>query len=599
MSELAAPGGVTYLDGHRFRAAFIAGAQAIINDRGYLNKINVFPVPDADTGTNLASTVQAVAAELPTDASLGKVVSEAADAALIGSRGNSGIIFAQFLYGLSLTLKGDKQADPSRFVEAVRVSVEHVYDSLLNPVEGTILTVMKAWSGALKKINVTTDDFQVMLQHALEVAQKALKDTPKQLEVLAKAGVVDSGAKGFVDLLQGITDFIRSGNLRDIPVFEKPEDFVETHQFSGDENIPYRYCTEALITDSQVDFVDIKRKAESFGDSVVVAGSPQRLRLHVHTNDPAELFDWLREKGELASMKAEDMIRQYEVSHKRKYPIALVTDSACDLPDEIIEKYQINVIPFTVNFGEESYLDKVTITPEKFYSMLDGAKVHPSTAQPSPATVSNMLSFLKTHYDSVMSVHISSQLSGVYNLAVQAVENHEGDDIHVIDSKQLSVSEGLVVYRLAQDIEAGVGIEDLKDHAINYVDKTKVFVDVATLKYMVRGGRVSPMKGLVANLLNLKPIISLDKEGKGIAFGKSFSRKGNMEKIKKLVIEEGKKSPVWNYAIVHAQALDRAKEYASAIEKELGKAPAYIQQISPVVGAHNGIGVVGIAIMHD
>jgi len=460
MSELVLPQGVKYIDGHRFRAAFIAGAQAIINDRAYLNKINVFPVPDADTGTNLASTVQAVAAELPTDPSLGKVVSDAADAALMGSRGNSGIIFAQFLYGLSKSLKDEKLATPAKFVEAARVSVEHVYESLLNPVEGTILTVMRAWSVALKKFSATSDDFQVILHKSFEVAEKALKDTPKQLEVLAKAGVVDAGAKGFVDLLQGITEFIRAGNLRDIPVFEKPEESAEIHQFSGDDDIPYRYCTEALITDGQVDFVEVKRKAETFGDSVVVAGSPQRLRLHVHTNDPAELFDWLREKGELASMKAEDMIRQFEVSHKRKYPIALVTDSACDLPQEIIEKYQINVIPFTVNFGENSYLDKVTITPDKFYSLLDAAPVHPSTAQPSPAMVSNLLSFLKTHYDSVMSVHISSKLSGIHNLAVQAVDNHEGDDIHVVDSKQLSVSQGLIVYRLAQAIEAGKNIAE-------------------------------------------------------------------------------------------------------------------------------------------
>ena len=599
MSEIAVRQGVTYIDGHRFRAAFIAGAQAIINDRAYLNKINVFPVPDADTGTNLASTVQAVAAELPTNSSLGKVVSDAADAALMGSRGNSGIIFAQFLYGLSKSLKDEKLATPAKFVEAARISVEHVYESLLNPVEGTILTVMRAWSVALKKFSATSNDFQVILLKSFEVAEKALRDTPKQLEVLARAGVVDAGAKGFVDLLHGITEFIRAGNLRDIPVFEKPEESVEIHQFSGDDDIPYRYCTEALITDGQVDFVEVKRKAETFGDSVVVAGSPQRLRLHVHTNDPAELFDWLREKGELASMKAEDMIRQFEVSHKRKYPIALVTDSACDLPQEIIEKYQINVIPFTVNFGENSYLDKVTITPDKFYSLLDAAPVHPSTAQPSPAMVSNLLSFLKTHYDSVMSVHISSQLSGIHNLAVQAVENHEGDDIHVVDSRQLSVSQGLIVYRLAQAIEAGKTIEELKELAKSYVEKTKVYVDVATLKYMVRGGRVSPLKGLVAKLLNLKPIISLDEEGKGIAFGKSFSRQGNMEKIKKLVTDFGQKDKVWNYAIVHARAPDRAQVYAADIEKVLGKAPAYIQEISPVVGAHNGIGVVGIGIMHE
>ncbi len=599
MSELAARQGVKYIDGYRFRAAFIAGAQAIINDRAYLNKINVFPVADADTGTNLASTVQAVAAELPTDPSLGNVVSEAADAALMGSRGNSGIIFAQFLYGLSISLKTEKLATPAKFVEAARISVEHVYKSLVNPVEGTILTVMRAWSIALKKFSATSDDFQIILHKSLEEAEKALTDTPKQLEVLAKAGVVDSGAKGFVDLLQGITEFIKAGNLRDIPLFEKPEESQEIHHFTGDENIPYRYCTEALITDSQVDFVEIKRKAESFGDSVVVAGSPQRMRLHVHTNDPAELFDWLREKGELASLKAEDMLRQFDVSHNRKFPIALVTDSACDLPQEIIEKYQINVIPFTVNFGDSSYLDKVTITPEKFYSMLDAAPIHPSTAQPSPAMVSNLLSFLKTHYDSVMSVHISSQLSGIHNLALQAVDSHEGDDIHVVDSKQLSVSQGLIVYRLAQAIEAGKNISELKELAQSYVEKTKVFVDVATLKYMVRGGRVSPMKGLVAKLLNLKPIISLDKAGKGVAYGKSFSRQGNMEKIKKMAADYAEKGQIWNYAIVHARALDRAESYASDLEKLLGKAPAYIQEISPVVGAHNGIGVVGIGIMYE
>jgi DegV family protein with EDD domain len=599
MGDIAAVQGVKYLDGYRFRAAFIAGAQAIINDRAYLNKINVFPVPDADTGTNLASTVQAVAAEIPKDPSLGVVVSSAADAALMGSRGNSGIIFAQFLHGLSQTLKEEKTATTRKFVLAARQSVDHVYESLINPVEGTIITVMRAWSDALERLHEKTDDFQILLSDAFKAAQIALENTPKQLAVLAKAGVVDSGAKGFVDMLKGIEEFIKAGNLRDIPSFEKPDTVVEVHEFKGDEDIPYRFCTEALITNSKIDFVEIKRKAEAFGDSIVVAGSPQRLRLHLHTNTPAVLFDWLRERGTLESMKAEDMVRQFEVSHHRKYPIALVTDSACDLPQEIIEEYQINVIPFTVNFGEVSYLDKVTITPDKFYDMLPDAPVHPSTAQPSPAMVSNQLSFLKTHYDSVLSVHISSQLSGIHNLALQAVKDHGGDDIHVIDTKQLSVSEGLIVYRIAQDIAAGKPLEEILTNAEEYVAKTEVFVDVATLKYMVRGGRVSPLKGLVAKVLNLKPIISLDKEGKAMAAGKSFSRDGNMEKIKNLMSEFAKKGKIWNYAIVHARALDRAQLYAKQLEQELGKAPAYIQEISPVIGAHNGIGVVGLGIMLD
>jgi DegV family protein with EDD domain len=169
----------------------------------------------------------------------------------------------------------------------------------------------------------------------------------------------------------------------------------------------------------------------------------------------------------------------------------------------------------------------------------------------------------------------------------------------VIDTKQLSVSEGLIVYRIAQDIAAGKPLEEILTNAEEYVAKTEVFVDVATLKYMVRGGRVSPLKGLVAKVLNLKPIISLDKEGKAMAAGKSFSRDGNMEKIKNLMSEFAKKGKIWNYAIVHARALDRAQLYAKQLEQELGKAPAYIQEISPVIGAHNGIGVVGLGIMLD
>ncbi|MBC8479772.1 MAG: DegV family EDD domain-containing protein [FCB group bacterium] len=588
---------IKYLDGIRFRVAFIAGAQAIINDKAYLNKINVFPVPDADTGTNLASTVQAMAADLPENQKLNTVLEAASDSGLMNSRGNSGIIFAQFIFGLYRALSRSETISLKQFSEAVTDSVGHVYTSLANPVEGTVLTVMRVWSEKLAELSATTDDFEKALFIAYQEAAKALEETPRQLEVLAKAGVVDSGAKGFVDLLAGIVDFMSDGDLRVIPQFEQPDYEPEVHQFDDDEVIEHRYCTEALLSESPIDFVKIKREAENYGDSVVVAGSPKRLRLHIHTNRPDELFDWLRDHGELTSMKADDMVRQFEVSHKRKFPIALVTDSACDLPDEILEKYQINVIPFTLNFGENSYLDKLTITPEKFYQLLETGSVHPTTAQPSPALVNNQIAFLKTHYKSVICVHISSQLSGVCNLAQQAAKAYNEDEVFVIDSRQLSVSEGLIVYRIAQAIEAGKTVDEIKLLSSEWIDKTEVFVDVATLKYMVRGGRVSPAKGMAAKLLNLKPIVSLDKDGKGIAFGKSFSRQANMKKIIKLVSDFSDKQSLWNYAIVHAKSEERANEYAEHLQKTIGFPPLYIQEISPVIGAHNGIGVVGIGLM--
>jgi DegV family protein with EDD domain len=132
-----------------------------------------------------------------------------------------------------------------------------------------------------------------------------------------------------------------------------------------------------------------------------------------------------------------------------------------------------------------------------------------------------------------------------------------------------------------------------------WVAKTKLLVDIATLKYMVRGGRVSPLKGFVAGLLNLKPIISLDAEGKAAAYGKSFSRRSNMKKILGMVREFAAEGKVRSYAIVHARDPERVARYAEGIAGIIGAKPDFVMDISPVIGVHNGIGVVGIAMMHE
>jgi DegV family protein with EDD domain len=135
--------------------------------------------------------------------------------------------------------------------------------------------------------------------------------------------------------------------------------------------------------------------------------------------------------------------------------------------------------------------------------------------------------------------------------------------------------------------------------AEEWILKTKILVDIQTLKYMARGGRVSPMKGFLAKILNLKPIISLDSKGKGVAFGKSFNRRGNMKKIMRMIKNMADKEKLWNYAIVHAQNRERAEEYEEKIKESIHRNSAYIVDISPVIGVHNGIGAVGIALMFE
>lgn len=590
---------IGYLDGNRLYYAFLVGGDAVIKDQNYLNKINVFPIPDSDTGTNLASTMRSIAEGAKQDRSAGSTLRSIADAALSGARGNSGLIFAQFLYGLSEEAKNLKRIYPQHFAESVRIAVQKTYKAILSPVEGTMLTVMNDWADAVYSQRTTTKDFVELFVESLQTAQKSLAETPRKLAVLAKAGVVDAGAKGFVDFLEGITQFIKKGTLKHLSKPEKIPEESDVHVHTDKESISHRYCSEALLAGDSMSLNKIKEDLRSFGDSAIVAGFEKKARIHIHTDNPADLFYKLKDYGSILQIKADDMLRQYEASRERKAKIALVTDSAGDLPQQFIDEHQIHVIPFYISFGESLFLDRITITPDQFYTLLQTRKEHPKSSQPSRKFVQDLFAFLTSHYESLIVLNISNKLSGAYRLSREVSDALGGHPISVIDSRQLSVSQGLIVYRAALAIQEGKSHSQIIDLTDDWIQKTRILVDIQTLEYMVRGGRVSPLKGMLAKVLNLKPIISLDSEGKAVGYGKSFSRGQNMKKIVGMVKNMQKEGDIWNYAIVHAQNRDRADRYAELLSEGIGRAPLYIMDISPVVGVHNGIGAVGIGLMYE
>ncbi len=592
---------IKYLNGNRLYYAFLAGGNAVIQDKDYLNKINVFPIPDADTGTNLASTMRSIAEEAKPHPSLKQTLSSIADAALLGARGNSGIIFAQFLYGFNNEIRNEVKLSTKSFAESVKKAVSYTYQSIVSPVEGTMLTVIKDWAEATYEMRKKTSDFAELLEASLQVARRSLRETTKKLAVLAKAGVVDAGAKGFVDFLEGIAQFIKKGALRKGLRFEGKATDKELsntrHSFRG--MVKNRYCAEALITGEQIPIDLLREEIKPFGESTIVAGSQTKARIHIHTNHPADLFYKIRGYGDFVQLKIDDMRKQYEVTQNRKAEIALVTDSACDLPQDIIDEYQIHVIPYYLSFGNSLFLDKLSITPEQFYTLLRTSREMPKSAQPSVKTTENLLSFLDSYYKSIIIVSISDALSGVHKMAQNVVQKMETQNTHLVNSRHISVSEGLIVLRVAEAIQEGKAYEDIVASVEDWVSKTELIVDIQTLKYMVRGGRVKPAKGFLAKVLNIKPIISLDAEGKVMAYGKSFSRRNNMRKILGIIQQFAQKGKFWKYAIVHAQNPKRAEAYACKITEMIQMKPAYIMDVSPVVGVHNGIGAVGIALMYQ
>ncbi|MBC7349232.1 MAG: DegV family EDD domain-containing protein [Candidatus Aminicenantes bacterium] len=590
---------IKYLDGRRLYFAFLAGGRAIIKDFAYLNRINVFPVPDGDTGTNLASTMKAIAEQARPSHSIKESMNSIAEAALTGARGNSGLIFAQFIYGLSKELGNEIRVSTARFGESVRNAVRYAYNSIAHPQEGTMLTLIREWAEEVYQNRHRFSDYHELLHHSLEKARKALQETPKKLTVLRKAGVVDAGAKGFVDFIEGVANFIHQGSLKNVMSRELLEiEFQETpHKVK--EDIPYRYCTEAMLLGQNLDLTRIKEVVVQAGDSAIVGGSETRARFHVHTNHPAELFYALKDLGTVIQPKAEDMKLQAEISLKRKSRVALVVDSSCDLPAEILERNQVVVIPFPINIGQNVFLDKLTITPDKLYQLMRQEEILPQSAQPSPKTIENWLSFLSSHFEAILVLTISGGLSGYHNLVKKAAEKFADKKVRVVDSRHLSGTFGLIVERLLQHWSEAPDVDELASLAEELAGKTELLVDIRTLKYLVRGGRVSPAKGLLARLLNIKPIITLNEKGQAVAAGKSFSRKQNFKKILKLVREKQQQRPIHSFSLVHVGEPRRAKAYAREIEKICGKNASFILDASPVVGVHNGLGSVGICLSYE
>jgi DegV family protein with EDD domain len=588
---------IRYLNGNRLYYAFLAGGDAVIQDQNYLNRINVFPVPDADTGTNLASTMRSITEGASPQRSIRETLRSIADTALTGARGNSGIIFAQFLLGFSREVKNRDKLSTQSFGEAVHRAVKYAYQAMAAPVEGTMLTVIRDWAEAVYQQRTRQSDFSELLSYSLRVAHKSLKDTPNKLKVLARAGVVDAGAKGFVDFLEGVAEFIKRGKLKVIDRLKSQALKVEFPAHSHRSRVEQRYCAEALLTGSGIDLDRMRQHVQVFGSSAIVAGSEDKARIHVHTDRPDELFSGLQDFGVTTQIKVDDMRRQFEAGHARKFETALVTDSACDLPPEMLDEFQIHVIPFNLSFGDNLYLDKVTIKPEKFYSLLKSEREHPKSAQPSQQTVQNMLAFLAGHYKRVIAVHIADGLTGIYKSSLSAQRALGSTNVHVIDSRNISVSQGLLVLRIAEAIRDGMGVEDILAQAEDWISKILILVDVATLKYFVRGGRVSPLKGQVARLLHVKPILSLNAEGKSYPFSKSFSRNMTERKIMRAMAEMTSRGRVWNYAVVHALNPGRARTYVDKMRALLDREPAYVMGVSPVIGVHSGIGAVAVSVM--
>lgn len=593
---------VAYLDGIRFYRVLYAGIQNLLDDQEYLNKINVFPVPDGDTGTNMAFTLMGIIEHIRNRSklTLDELSHEVAEAALDNARGNSGVILAQFFQGLSEGLEPYKEVNTIQFASASKVAVDEAYTALMNPREGTILSVLRAWSDSLIKSSQTMADFEPLFAAAKDRAQEALDYTPEQLQVLKDAGVVDAAGQGFQRILQGISNFMETGSIRRLPTIES--DFTPNALEMSEqdmESMTYPFCTECIVVAPDISRDDLNKFLRVKGDSIVIAGSKKRAKIHIHTDEPGELFSGLEQFGEVTQQKVDDM-REQGKSIKAKEKVALVVDSTCDIPTEVFDQHHIHVVPVRLNFGKEHFIDRVTITNEEFYKRLEESKDHPQTSQPPPADFSRMYQFLASHYESVISLHLPKVLSGTFQNAAKGLDGvNFRENKLLMDSLSISAGTGITALEIADAIEADKDFDTIREIAEKTIKNTHIFIGLRNLEAILKGGRLSIGKKKLIDFLRLNLVLGINKEGYLKPVGATIGQKNLYEKLLKFIFKKIEDRPIKRIGVVHAMIPDIAEGYKQLLEEKYPDAYVFIAQICPALGVHGGVGAAGVAIQYD
>ena len=321
--------GVSTINAKMVKNAFLAGAKGLSDKKEWINELNVFPVPDGDTGTNMTLTIMAAAKEVAAlnDPSMEQLAKAISSGSLRGARGNSGVILSQLLRGFTKEIKTVDEIDTTTLANAMVRGTETAYKAVMKPKEGTILTVAKGMADKALEMAAETDDIEVFAQAVIKEGDRVLNLTPEMLPVLKQAGVVDSGGQGLMQVIKGAFDGL-TGNVTDFtldgaeaPANGAAEKTVQTGNGAArtdidTADIKYGYCTEFIIklekeyTDE--DEEELKKYLGSIGDSLVVVSDDEIVKIHVHTNHPGLAFEKGLTYGSLSRMKIDNMREEHE-----------------------------------------------------------------------------------------------------------------------------------------------------------------------------------------------------------------------------------------------------------------------------------------------
>ena len=602
------------IDGGWFARLVTSGARWVAAHREELNRINVFPVVDGDTGTNMAATLRAVARSIQQagKVSLPETAKAAAEGCLMGARGNSGMILCHIFSSLSAGVGEQESLEPRELVRILRTASSDLYRALETPVEGTILTVLRE-STAKSELDSCVD-----LEHVLSVlvreARSSLERTPDHLEALKLAKVVDSGALGYVYFLEGMQREVQGLPL---PAMGEEIATVTARAQVHDESVAYRYCTEVVIESrSPLTTGHLRKVFRVHGDSLIPLLTGRLAKIHIHTNEPKDVFALAGTLGQVVKTKVEDMRSQahgmahYDDGSREggetgvRMRTRVVTDSTCDLPQEVLSQLGVPMVPLKVLFGDETMRDKVDILTDEFIHRLTTSTVHPSTSQPAPEDFTQAfarLDGLLGAEDEILCLVLSSKLSGTYASAKLAAERrtghpHASNRVRLYDASFASAPFGLMVLKATEMARQGHTAAEICAELDRLKPNINILFALETLEFMKRGGRVSWGQAFLGGLLNLKPILKFE-DGKMVAHAKSRGSDNCRQRVLDDLVKMVPKDKPVRFMLVHSGRPDLLVPVEKFLQKTFQVKELSSCSAGAVISAHTGPGAWGVAWM--
>jgi len=560
---------VTEITADDLKKMMISASKKIVLHQEEINRINVFPVADKDTGYNLAATLLGVEGTIsqrdyPTMRELAEDIKEAA---MVNARGNAGMIYTAYLIEVLDRVKHLETINAFHLGLAMERGINAARSSMAKPVEGTMLDVVKSAGETVYKMAKTktvAKEREKNIIKILEEAQKnsevALKETKEKLEVLKENDVVDAGALGFVKILESWVESLKG--LTPTAGFENDSPFLQPGSL---QKLEYKY--EVVLSfkkTPEISTKDLKEELSLLGDSLEVIESDNRIKIHIHTNTPEAVNEKFKYFPGIET-RVEDMER--EIENIQKKPLGLIVDEAADLPGELLEKYGIEEVPFPA-----------ALTPS-FKEFL--------------CSYQKMLE----RFEKILAITVSSKLSGSYSsarIARSFFKKPKKLDIFVFDCFSAGAGEGLVAIRAQELISQNKKTEEIVEILKNLCPKVVLFACIDDLKYAAKKRRIKmPMISIL-----VKPISLLQKFGLrlllGIKNGKIKILGFNFGKNKAIVlakiIDSARNGRKINVAITHADNPKEAEELKIELEKKPEIKVLYISSASRVVKDHTGSG---------